>query len=325
MLPVFLTIDTEYSAGLYLHGGGRTWRENFARSIACEARGGSVGVGYQIEVMDRHGLKGVFFVDPMPALVWGTDAIAAAVDPILSAGHDVQLHLHTEWLAFAERNPLGSRIGTNIADFTLDEQRILLDYACGQLVAAGAPAPVAFRAGNYGANDDTLRALALLGVKLESSFPAALDFSACRISLGRGDVFPQRHLGVVEVPISAIAARGRGRRHAQLTAMSLWELKSAVRHAVTADWPAFVVVSHSFEMMNRQNGVANRLVQRRFEAFCEWLGRQGDVRAATFSEPGIDERLIGRTPAAAAALLPHSPVREALRMGEQAIANMVYG
>src|SRR3546814_9494722 len=41
--------------------------------------------------------------------------------------------------------------------------------AADMLVRAGAPEPVAFRAGNFGANDDTLRALDALGFLFDSS------------------------------------------------------------------------------------------------------------------------------------------------------------
>lgn len=42
----------------------------------------------------------------------------------------MQLHLHTEWLAFAgSMNPLGRRTGRNIRDFNLDEQLVLINYA----------------------------------------------------------------------------------------------------------------------------------------------------------------------------------------------------
>lgn len=53
-------------------------------------------------------------------------------------GHDVQLHLHTEWLAFTDRGPLAGRRGRNICDFNLDEQTELLSTAANLLEKAGA-------------------------------------------------------------------------------------------------------------------------------------------------------------------------------------------
>jgi hypothetical protein len=324
MLPVMITVDTEYASGYVASGEDASCAQNFARCLACETPGGPVGIEYQMQVLGRHGLKAVFFVDPMPALLWGEEAVAQIVAPILARGHDVQLHLHTEWLALAGTNAvLPGRTGRNLCDFTCDEQEALIGWAAERLVKAGAPWPVAFRAGNYGANDDTLRALARLGIGFDTSFAPALTGGDCRISLGRDDLAPVRRHGVCEVPIAAIGARG-GLRHAQLTALSLRELKAAVRHAAKQDWAAFVLVSHSFEMMNRDRGVANRVVQRRFEALCEWIASTPGITTGTFADSWVCERLESSHHPVLQPL-PRAPMREMLRMAEQAFANAVYG
>lgn len=325
MLPVLLTIDTEYSSGLFRNGSGRSWQDNFARCLECATNSGPVGIFYQMDVFERCGLKATFFVDPMPGLVWGTDAIKRVVQPILERGFDVQLHLHTEWLELTDGNQLTDRTGQNLADFPFADQQRLIAFAADALVAAGAPAPVAFRAGNYGANDDTLRALAELGITLETSFPPGLSQSACGISLGRDALAPVAHCGVTELPIGAIAGKGTDRRHAQITAMSLWEMTSAIRHAADQNWPALVLVSHSFEMMNRRRGIANRIVKHRFERLCEWLAATPDVYTTDFTDRQFVERITSPTMLRKLTLLPHNPLRTVLRMGEQAVANALYG
>ena len=142
MTAVYITIDTEYSAGLAQSLGLRARAENFARSIACDTRDGAVGIFHQMDVLDENGLKGVFFVDPMPALVWGVAAIADVVGPVVERGHDVQLHLHPEWLAIAgDTNPLRGRTGRNMRDFTEGDQEALITWGRDTLVAAGAPPP----------------------------------------------------------------------------------------------------------------------------------------------------------------------------------------
>src|SRR3546814_18816033 len=106
----------------------------------------------------------------MPALVHGPAIIRDIVTPIVARGHEVQLHIHTEWLAFARFNPAGRLTGRNIGDFPLGAQKKLIGLAADMLVRAGAPEPVAFSAGTYGANDDTLRALDALGFLFDSRF-----------------------------------------------------------------------------------------------------------------------------------------------------------
>src|SRR3546814_12347641 len=83
----------------------------------------------------------------MPALVHGPSIIRDIVAPIVARGHEVQLHIHTEWLAFARFNPVGRLTGRNIGDFPLGAQKKLIGLAADIPVPAVSPAPAAFRPG----------------------------------------------------------------------------------------------------------------------------------------------------------------------------------
>lgn len=317
MTAVFITIDTEYAASLAARGRA----ENFARSIACETPSGPAGLFYKMALMDRHGLKGVFFVDPMPALLWGQEAISDIVGPIVAAGHEVQLHCHTEWLALAGANNRFGATGQDIADFPFERQCAILDWARGVLVAAGAPAPVAFRAGNYGANDDTLRALAHLGLHYDSSHTPGIAGGACRISLGRDDRRPVRHCGVTEVPVGCIRTFGGGLRHAQVTAISAREMLAAIRHARDHGLSSFTMVSHSFELLCRARARVNRVVRHRFERLCRGIAAMEGVESGTYAShpPRPSSRQEPRP------VLPAAGLREELRLAEQFVSNRLYG
>lgn len=322
MTALYITIDTEYSSGLALRHGGGGRAENFARSIACDTPGGPVGIAYQMDIFDACGLKAVFFVDPMPALVWGVESIADIVAPIVEGKHDIQLHLHSEWLEIAgPANPLKGRTGRNIKDFGFEEQCLLIEYARDTLMAAGAPRPTAFRAGNYGANDDTLRALYELGIGYDTSHCPGIAVSECAIGLGADCRSPVEHQGVIEVPIACIAGRGGGLRHAQITALSAEEMVAAVRHARVHDHAGFTLVSHSFELASRDRSRTNRLLKRRFERACKALAALPGVATATYSDapPSADphpERLVP---------LPYNGWRTGKRVAEQAVSNFLYG
>ena len=320
MTALYITIDTEYSFGLArrLRGGGRA--ENFASAIIGTTPNGPRGIHYQMDQFEAHGIKAVFFVDPMPALVWGMEAIADVVGPIVARGHDVQLHLHTEWLEIAgSANPLGTATGGNLRDFGFEQQCALIDYARGVLIAAGAPAPVAFRAGNYGANDDTLRALAALGIAYDTSHCPGIAQSECHITLGAEDRQVQRYCGTIEVPIGCIEAGGGALRHYQLTALTAAELLAALRHAVHGGQQQVTLVSHSFELLSRDRQRANRVLQRRFERFCGGLAAVPGLTTATYAQR--PPQLETATPAP----LPHSPLRTLRRLAEQALGNALYG
>jgi len=263
----------------------------------------------------------VFFVDPMPGLIWGTAAIEDVVGPIVRRGHDVQLHIHTEWLELTgSANPVG-RTGTNIADFNLDEQCNLLDRARSLLVAAGAPLPRAFRAGNYGANDDTLRALAILGLSHDSSHCPGFAGTCGRRSLTAADRATVERCGVIEVPIGCIAGPGDRRRHAQVTAISANEIIAALAHCRRRDISQFTLVSHSFELLSRDRTRINEIVRRRFANLCRQLGAMPGVTTGTYAAnpPGVE------SPATSIPLLPFNPLRAGWRIAEQAVSNAMYG
>ncbi|MEQ5787665.1 hypothetical protein J3454_07160 [Erythrobacter sp. NFXS35] len=323
MTRVYITIDTEYSSGLYTGPGRADRAENYARSIACITPQGPAGITHKIALLNEYGQKAVFFVDPMPALVWGVAAIEDVVGPIIAGGQDVQLHCHTEWLELAgAANPLRSqRTGRNIADFPFDEQCQVLDFARTTLMAAGAPAPVAFRAGNYGANDDTLRALAAIGLAYDSSHCPALTDGACRISLSPEDRDPVLHQGVIEIPAGSIGTIGGGQRHAQITALTLAEMLAAIRHARDTGRESFTLVSHSFELINRRRMAVNRIVRRRFTGLVRALAAMRGVDTATFADNPPPLSALGGS----SQPLPVSPMRTGMRLAEQIVSNSLYG
>ncbi|WP_206517690.1 polysaccharide deacetylase family protein [Sphingobium algorifonticola] len=321
MTRVYITVDTELSASHFAHHGREGLSENFDRAILGRTATGDVGIVHQMRRLDAHGLKAVFFVDPLPGLVVGPDIVKRIVHPILDHGHDVQLHVHSEWLAFAERSPVDGRTGRNIGDFSLADQFRIIGVARDLLTDAGAPAPIAFRAGNYGANDDTLRALARLGIRYDSSFCPGIARSACRITLSADVLAPVDHCGVIEVPVGAITGWGEGRRHVQLTALSAWEMAAAIEHAVASNQASFSLVSHSFELLNRRQGTVNPIVARRFDRLCALLAGRKDITTGTY----IACPPVVPPPWRHVETLPHSPVRTALRLGEQFLSNHLFG
>lgn len=275
MTDVFLTIDTELSVSMFR--AGTSIEANLARSIFGECEDGALGLHHQLARLGTHGLKAVFFVDPMPAAIFGIDLLHRIVAPILDAGHEVQLHIHTEWLPYMACSPVGERHGRDMSDFDQADQERLIAFATDLLTAAGAPPPTAFRAGNFGADDRTLRALAANGIQYDTSFNPGYAGAGSRISLPSDQLGICGHCGVVEVPVSAIEERKGKLRHAQLCALSSWEMEAALRHAVEQDQSSFTIVSHSFELLTRNRLRANRIIAERFERLCALLAELRSV------------------------------------------------
>ncbi|MDC0886717.1 polysaccharide deacetylase family protein [Altererythrobacter sp.] len=323
MTTVYITIDTEYSSGFANGPGASDRAENFARSIACITPDGPAGITHKLDMFEQYGQKAVFFVDPMPALQWGVAAIEDVVGPIVEAGQDVQLHCHTEWLEIVgSANPLKNRTGQHIKDFTFDEQCQLLEWSRDMLIAAGAPKPVAFRAGNYGANDDTLRALAATGIRYDTSHcPALVGIADNAISLSQNDQHPVLYEGVIELPVGCIGTVGGGLRHAQLTALSLDELTAAIVHARDNQARSFTMVSHSFELINRRKLAVNSIVRNRFEGLCRELQGMSGVRTGNYR----DTPPLHGSSAADYEPLPASALRSGRRVVQQLVSNTLYG
>ena len=308
---VLLTVDTEL---IWRHfAAGATWQEMFAR---CYEAGG-VGVPYQLEVLARHGLKACFFVDPMPALVYGMEPVRRMVAPILAAGQEVQLHLHSFWAALAEGAANGGEF--ELTSFGLDRQRELIRTARDLLMLARVPRPIAFRSGSYAANEATLVALGDLGFRYDSShngaqhpWPSALPFDPRQIA-------PVEHQGVVEVPVTIIEDAPGNLRHLQLCAVSGRELREALRHAERERHELVTIVSHSFELATRDGTRPNEALRRRFEGFCAFLADHADRLPTAHFADLEDLPVDGR----AHPLPPHA-MRRAGRMVEQLWANTVY-
>jgi len=312
---VFISCDTELSALLYQRGA--SGRANFDASITGRTAAGDVGIGWQMDRMEEHGLKGVFFVDPMPALVYGRQIVADIVGPILSRGHEVQLHIHTEWLAFAPSNPFAPLSGHSIADFPADAQKDILAFALDLLVEGGAPKPTAFRAGNYGADDNTLRALCELDINWDTSLNPVYLGSDCRITLPRETINATAHCGVTELPVTTLYDRPGHLRPAQVCALSSREMSALLDHAALSKQAHVMIVCHSFEMLSRDRQRPNRLVMDRYEALCAHVGQHEALEPGLFSD-------VAPNVATPSTHLPPNLLRTGWRYMEQAWAQARY-
>jgi hypothetical protein len=265
MTPVFLTVDTELM--WRHHAAGLEPSEVVRRSLDP----GDVGIAWQLQRLAAHNLKACFFVDPMPALVYGLDPIKRVVGAILDAGQEVQLHLHPNWTgaALGDRGESHARFELNLYDAAA--QRALISGAAELLVAAGARDPIAFRAGSYAANDDTIDALAALGFAYDSSHNGADHPHLSAIGLDAGQIAPIAYRGVTEVPVTVIEDRVGKLRQFQICALSTSEMEAALVHAIVENHGVVTIVSHSFELANRLGTRANAVHVRRFEALCALL------------------------------------------------------
>ncbi|HWV11682.1 MAG TPA: hypothetical protein VN110_00135 [Sphingobium sp.] len=320
MTALLITVDTELSS--LLHERGMGLEDNVRSSIWGEVQGRGYGIGWQMDQLESHGLKGVFFVDPMPALLYGTAFLKPIVAQIVERGHEVQLHVHSEWLRWARQSPVSGPLGRNIGDFSQTDQALLLRMGKSWLEGAGAPPITAFRAGNFGANDDTLRALADVGIVWDSSVNPAYHRYGCRISGARDQIAPVRRFGISELAVSGITDKPGSFRPAQICAMSSREMRTGLRHAVDERHAAYVVVTHSFEMLSRDRKRPNHAVMRRFTSLCRTAAKLARLTVCGFHDLPADVAEVAAS-SSHSRVLPNR-IRTTDRMAQQLWASWRY-
>lgn len=250
---------------------------------------GERGLRYQLDVIERHGARAVVFLEALSAGVLGLDLLAEVVGLVQDRGHEVALHIHTEWLSFYKQPLLGDRYGRNMSDFSEDDQVRLIDRGLENLSRAGAGAIVALRAGNAGASTATLRAARRSGIAIDSSYFAPHLDGVCRLPSDLELSHPVRLEGIIEVPITWFRDGLNRIRPAQLCACSSGEFEHILKDAWSRGWRIVTLLLHSFELVRRrspeQPQEVMRLHDHRLLELCRLLATNSDkFVSATFGE-----------------------------------------
>jgi hypothetical protein len=309
VVQVFLTVDSEVwpatPAAFGTPGAPLDLEPAIAAYFDGHTQSGDFGVPFQLELLREHGLRATFFVEPLFSLLAGRPALARMVGLIQSAGQDVQVHAHTEWLSLVTEPGLPREGHSVVRRYPEAEQAAIIGRAAALLREAGASPLRAFRAGGYGADLATLRALAACGLPMDTSLNVPYLGGPCDIRAD-GPAFQPFDLGgTLEVPITYFQDWPGHHRPLQLGACSSWEIEAVLWGAARAGWRTAVLVFHSVELLKRVPDMAltgvtrpERVVVRRFERLCRFLGRHREVfETATFG--AVDEtRLRGAQPRA---------------------------
>lgn len=319
-VKVFFTVDVEVWCGAWDDLDSR-FPEAFRRYIYGSTKRGQYGLPRTLERLNHYGLKGVFFTEPLFSRRFGHAALEEIVGLVLAAGQEIQLHLHTEWADEAEP-PLVPGLRDkrqHLWMFDCAEQELLIRLGLDLLEKAGGKGINAFRAGSFGMNIETWRALAKIGIPFDSSFNGL--FASTREDLASYVTVhqPMDVAGVWSYPMTIFEdARGH-LRHAQLGACSFSELEWLLWRAAEEEWASVVLLSHNFELMNQAKTAPDPVVTKRFERLCRFLASNTDA----FETSGF-QGLIPQ-PRAQAVDIPRAGISVTLcRMAEQALRRL-YG
>ncbi len=183
MKKVIVTVDTEGHEGIdpIRH---LVWGET--------KQDGLCGVPKIIEECDKVGAKALFFMDLAAAWHFGKEKITEVMKYIVEHGHDVGVHIHPDHMADPKRMFL--------FDYSYGEQYEIIKKCTELYEEILGIKPIAFRAGKYSANHDTLNILAELGYKAD--FSEFYGQKWCGINPPvTGDETIKLSNGLIEVPV----------------------------------------------------------------------------------------------------------------------------
>lgn len=329
---VFLTFDVECSMG-------GAWQDPNLRPIpprlGMMGKYGSkqLGVPLICDILERSNLKATFFLEPFNAELGYPGETEPVARFLVDKGHDVQLHIHPNHVHFGLRQAgLPHQRTDQMADLDRERQLEFIKAGADLLESWTGRRPIAFRAGNMGASEMTLLALADAGLWIDSSYTFPYVGRQCRFRDIHRYNGAKWYGNVLEVALSAYRQPNfpglNPSKPVDLMGSSFAECRDAVQMICDAGGEA-VAILHSFSLFKVRDkqyrgGRPNRVVIRRFERFCEWLdANRRQYPPRTFAELGDLVRKEGYRPQAVKPCLINRPLRALVRKAVQGM-NRLY-
>lgn len=295
---VCLTVDTEFSIGgafahpTELHPVGEP-------HAYCPADNEDHGLPFILRTLARYNAPATFFVETLNTAFFGDAPLRRVVEDILTAGQDVQLHLHPCWLHFrypdwAERLSEGLP-SDRCAGRSVAEMEAIIATGCEPFTRWNWPSPTALRVGGLAADRNVFRAMANMGLRVGSSIGFGgrnhSQDPSLQIQAGRHWIED-----VLEIPILSFAqfpsSDFKRYRRLTVTGVGHLEMVSVLRAARALGISPVVILTHPHEFVKgarpgRPGVRANRINKRRLEKLCEFLAENSqDFVPVSFGEAG---------------------------------------
>lgn len=276
-LDVFFTVDVEIWCGSWSNLDQR-FPGAFRQYVYGPTPKGEVGLRYQAKRLQERGLRGVFFVEPLFALRFGIEPLAEIVGILREHDQEVQLHMHPEWIDETPERllPHIQKKRSLMREFSYQDQCVLIAKGIELIMQAGGKRPSAFRAGSFGFNTDTLKALETNQIYFDSSYNASMGGVASGLRPGETLVEPLVVGPIIEYPMTVFDDGTPTLRHAQVGAISFGEMESMLWQASEQARRAFVILFHNFELLNQTRTNTDFTVLKRFNRLCDLLADNPD-------------------------------------------------
>ena len=330
---IFITFDVECSMG-------GAWGDPSLKPIPPklgmmgEYGNRAFGIPLICDILDRHNLKATFFIEPFNDELGYPGETEPVCRFIVDRGHDVQLHVHPGHVHYGLHVAGKPYIRTDqIADLPPDRQRAMMTDGARRIEQWAGTRPIAFRAGNMGASEQTLKILPDTGIWIDSSYTFPYAGGQCRFPKGvpyngskwYGDVLEVALSGFQQTKLPGLYPS----KPVDLMGSSFEECCDAVRMICNSGADA-VLILHSFSLFKVRDvqyngGRLNRIVTRRFERFCRWLAaNRATYPARTFAELGRLVKEDGYEPKAIDPCMIRRPLRALTRKAVQVLNNFYW-
>lgn len=292
---VFITFDVECSMG-------GAWQNPSLKPVPPrlgmmgEYGDKRLGVPLICDILKRFNLVATFFLEPFNDELGYPGETEPVARYLVEHGQDVQLHIHPNHVSYGLHKAGKPHQRTDqMADLDRERQKELIIRGSDLLEKWTGTRPIAFRAGNMGASEETLFAMSDAGLWIDSSYTFPYVGGQCRFDETERFNGSKWYGEVLEVSLSAYRQPPLPGLHpakpVDLMGSSFEECRDAVQMICDAGGDA-VVILHSFSLFkvrDRQynGGKLNRVVTRRFEKFCQWLEENRQkYPSRTFAELG---------------------------------------
>tara|TARA_R110002073_G_scaffold75199_1_gene183505 strand:+ start:252 stop:1220 length:969 start_codon:yes stop_codon:yes gene_type:complete len=278
MLNVFITVDTE----VWCDGWDnldQKFPEYFKKYVYGPTQNGNFALPGKLSILEEYNIPAVFFVEALFSERFGIEPLQEIVGILQEKKQEIQLHMHTEWV-----DEVGDRLLPGITEKLRDltycsreQQSHLIKWGLQRMSEAGVDHINAFRAGSFGANRDTLRAVADNKLMFDTSYNLSGALGVADMAPGELLSQPRFIDNVYEYPVSVIKDPIRKNyRNVQINALSYTELVNCLDNAFEMGWDSLVVVTHNFELLSRDKTRVDKYAVNRFRRFCQYLDNNRD-------------------------------------------------
>lgn len=254
--PFLFTCDVEVNLRYQRLPNLRTAVDEHVFGLTPGCSGKQYGINYLMDALERHQMKGTFFVDVLMLYQVGEPELRRAVDAILTRGHDVQLHLHPNpnlyYAADAALRALGQEYARTRSLASFERSLALGCEIFSRVVGAQ---PLAFRNGSYALADEYFEVIARHGIRFDSSL---YSFKNCDVQpwmKARSSAF-RAPSGVVELPVTWVVLRDGSTTRVRQHTIHLGPDAARIDQAISELWRGasapVVMVTHSYSLLGEQ-------------------------------------------------------------------------